>query len=225
MERARSRPRSLAAADAHQKRVTPFFKGLLLAYALVWIALAIRPKYPSDWLLENLLVFALVGALVATWRRFRFSDFSYFLIALFLSLHAYGAHYTYSEAELGYRMEELFGWSRNHYDRIVHFSFGLLLTYPVREIVQRTLRGRVFWRWLLPLMIVLSMSAGYEIVESWVARAVSPELGTAYLGTQGDQWDSQKDMALAGAGAILATLATEACRRLTGKEARELFPW
>jgi putative membrane protein len=225
LARARSRSRSRAEAAARREPVTPLLKAILVAYTIVWVGAAIRPKYPSDWLLENLLVFGFVPVLVFTWRRFRFSDFSYFSMALFLCLHAYGAHYTYAETELGYRMQEWFGWSRNHYDRIVHFSFGLLMAYPMREIVQRKLRGRRFWGWLIPLMVILSLSSTYEIVESWVARLVSPELGSAYLGTQGDEWDAQKDMALAGGGAVLSLLVAEAVRRLTGRELRELPPF
>ena len=225
MARARSRARSRPAAAAGLEPVTPLLKAILAIYTIVWVLTAIGPKYPSDWLLENLLVFAFVPVLAFTWRRFRFSDFSYFCMALFLALHAYGAHYTYAEAELGYRLQEWFGWSRNHYDRIVHFSFGLLMTYPIREIVQRKLRGRRFWASFIPLMVALGISSSYEIVESWVARLVSPELGTAYLGTQGDEWDAQKDMALAGAGAALALILAVGCRRLTGKELRELPPF
>ncbi len=225
MARARSRSRSHAEAPAPREPLSRLLKAIFVTYTVAWIWAAIRPKYPSDWLLENLLVFAFVPVLVLTWRRFRFSDFSYLLIALFLCLHAYGAHYTYAESELGYRLQELFGWSRNHYDRIVHFSFGLLMAYPMREIVQSKLRGRRFWGWLIPLMVILSFSSSYEIVESWVARVVQPDLGTAYLGTQGDEWDAQKDMALAAGGAMLSLLVAEVVRRRTGRELRELPPF
>ena len=177
---------------------------MIVGYALLWIALAIAPKYRSDWLLENLLVFATVGLLVGTFRRFQFSNLSYGLFAIFLALHAYGAHYTYAETPFGFWLRDWLDLPRNHYDRIVHFAFGLLLIYPLREIMQRVLKLRSVWAYLLPLAVILAMSALYEQVESWVARSVNPELGTAYLGTQGDEWDAQRDMDRAMTGALIA---------------------
>jgi putative membrane protein len=199
-------PRAAVARPARGLRANRTLRAIALAYAAVWILSAIAPRYPSDWLLENLLVFAFVGILAATYGRFRFSNLSYGLIAAFLALHSYGAHYTYSEAPLGFWMAERFGWSRNHYDRVVHFAYGLLLTWPLRELGQRVLRLRGPWTYAIPFAVALSLSAGYEMVESWVARIVSPELGTAYLGTQGDEWDAQKDMdqAMLGSATCLA---------------------
>jgi putative membrane protein len=179
-------------------------QAMIVGYALLWIALAIAPKYRSDWLLENLLVFAAVGLLVGSFRRFQFSNLSYGLLAIFLALHAYGAHYTYSETPFGFWLRDWLDLPRNHYDRIVHFAFGLLLIYPLREIMQRVLKLRGVWAYLLPLAVILSMSSLYEQVESWVARSVNPELGTAYLGTQGDEWDAQRDMDRAMTGALIA---------------------
>lgn len=204
-------------------RRDPFVRRLVIAYAILWIGLAIAPLYRSDWLLENLLVFVFVGALVATRKRFRFSNFSSLCIALFLALHAVGAHYTYSETPFGAWWQQWTGGARNSYDRLVHFAFGLLLTYPLREIGLRVLRLRRVWSWLLPFLVALSLSAGYELIESWVARIVSPELGTAYLGTQGDEWDAQKDMGLALVGSMLALAAAALLRRTTGREASTLF--
>jgi putative membrane protein len=176
---------------------------MIAVYALVWIGLAIEPLDRSDWLLENLLVFVFVGLLVWTYPRFQFSNFSYFLFLIFLVLHTYGAHYTYAKTEFGFWLRDTFELSRNPYDRIVHFAFGLLLTFPMRELAQRLLELRRFWSYLIPLMAALSMSSGYEQIEAWVARIVSPELGTAYLGTQGDEWDAQKDMDRAMTGALI----------------------
>jgi len=182
-------------------------QALIAGYALLWIALAIAPKYRSDWALENLLVFVFVGVLVATFRRFQFSNVSYALFTLFLALHAYGAHYTYAETPFGFWLRDALDLGRNHYDRIVHFSFGLLLTYPMRELMQRTLHLRKAWAYVIPFVVMLAMSAGYESIESWVARIVSPELGSAYLGTQGDEWDAQRDMDRAMTGTLIALFA------------------
>jgi len=183
-------------------------------FAALWIALAISPSYRSDWLLENLLVFAFAGLLAATFRRFQFSNFSYLLITVFLALHSYGAHYTYSETPFGFWLRDTLGFSRNPFDRIVHFAFGLLLTYPMRELTHRVLHLHRIWSYLVPFLLSLSMSAGYESIESWVARIVSPELGAAYLGTQGDEWDAQRDMDRAMTGALLCLALTWVGERL-----------
>jgi putative membrane protein len=167
-----------------------------------------------------MLVFAALPLLAWGYRTLPFTRGTYACLFVFLVLHAVGAHYTYSETPLGFRMQETFGWSRNHYDRLVHFAFGLLLTYPMREIALRVLRVRPLWGWLLPLLAALSMSCAYELVEAWIAWIVSPELGTAYLGTQGDEWDAQRDMTWAFAGAVAALAATAMFRGATARE-----PW
>lgn len=171
---------------------------------LVWLWAAIAPLSRSDWLLENLLVLFYGALLAATHRRFAFSPAAYWLFALFMALHLYGSHYTYSEAPLGYWLKDAFGLGRNPYDRLVHFAFGLLLACPLRELLQRRagLRGR--WLELLALCVVMAMSAFYEQLEMLAALLVSPELGSAFLGTQGDEWDAQKDAGLAMLGALLA---------------------
>ncbi len=179
-------------------------RALAIAYAIFWIAMAIEPLDRGDWLLENLLVFAFVPTLILTYRRFAFSRTSYVLIFCFLVMHTYAAHYTYSETPLGFWLQELFDTSRNHLDRIVHFSFGLLMTHPLREIGLRVLGLRSGWSYAIPLLVMLGFAGGYEVVEFWAARAVDPELGVAFLGTQGDEWDAQKDMRLALVGSAIS---------------------
>lgn len=182
---------------------------LCVCYALVWIIAAIKPVNRTDWLLENLLVFAFVPLLVFTYRRLPLSNAAYVLIFLFLILHAAGAHYSYSEVPFGYWLKETFHLRRNHFDRIVHFSFGLLLTYPVHEVLVRIVKVRGFWALLVPAAVIVSLSGFFEIVEGIVAWLVNPELGAAYLGIQGDVWDAQKDMALAIVGAALVGIIIE----------------
>ncbi len=181
-----------------------FVQGLLLWLVALWIVTAIEPFNRGDWLLENLLVFIYGALLIATYRRFRFSNLSYGLFGVFLSLHLVGAHYTYAETPLGFWLQEALELSRNHYDRIVHFSFGLLIAYPFREFLLRVAGVREGWSYLLALVVVLGFSGFYEALEGAAAVIVSPELGMAFLGTQGDIWDAQKDTALAFAGAVLA---------------------
>ena len=190
---------------------------LIAFYAVVWIIAAIRPVDRSDWFIENLLVFITVPALALTYRRAPLSDTSYLLITMFLILHAIGAHYTYAKVPIGdWRM---LGFERNHFDRLVHCSFGLLLLVPIREVLMRMAPVRGFWSYALPVTVIVSFSGFFEIVEAIVAQIVSPELGTAYLGTQGDVWDAQKDMAAAVVGAfcsivLLAALAAWRGRKL-----------
>ena len=185
-----------------------FLQGLLVWLLALWIITAIEPFNRRDWLLENLLVFIYGGLLVATYRRFTFSNLSYGLFGLFMTLHLIGAHYTYSEVPFGFWLQESLDLSRNHYDRIVHFSFGLLIGYPFREILLRAAGVRPAWSYLMVVVTVLGFSGFYEALEGIVAMIVSPELGAAYLGTQGDEWDAQKDTALAFSGAVVAMIVT-----------------
>lgn len=177
-------------------------------YVAFWCWMAVSPVDRSDWLLENLLALLLVATLLITYRWFRFSNLSYLLITLFMTLHAVGAHYTYAQVPLGFWLKEALSLSRNHFDRVVHFAFGLLLAYPIREILVRLAGVKGFWSYYLPVSATLALSGFFEILESWVAQLVNPELGAAYLGTQGDEWDAQKDMTAAFAGALTATLLT-----------------
>jgi putative membrane protein len=191
-----------------------FLQGLLLWLVGLWVAMAIEPFDRGDWLLENVLVFVYAILLIATYPRFRFSNLSYGLFGLFLSLHLVGAHYTYSETPFGFWLQETFDLSRNHYDRIVHFSFGLLIAYPFREFLLRVTGMRVGWSYLFAVVTVLAFSSFYEALEGAAAVVVSPELGMAFLGTQGDIWDAQKDTALAFVGSIAAMGITRLITRV-----------
>jgi putative membrane protein len=192
-------------------------QSLVILYAVVWMAAAVKPLFPSDWLLENILVFTFLPLLIFTYKRFPLSDLSYIVITIFMCLHAAGAHYTYAEVPFGYWMKEAFGLSRNHFDRIVHFSFGLLMAYPIREIFLRVAHSKGFFAYYLPFDVALAFSGAYEIIEMIVAIMVNPEAGDAYLGTQGDVWDAQKDMALAALGAAISMAATALIRTIRKK--------
>jgi putative membrane protein len=179
----------------------------LVVFTVVWIVLAIRPRYRADWFLENLLTFVAVPLAALTHRRFSFSDRAYVQATVFVILNTVGSHYTYSEVPLGDWMRDIFGFGRNHYDRLVHFSFGLLMLLPLREVAIRSPKamGR-FAVFALSIAAVSFWSVMYEIIEWLVASVADPAAGTAYLGTQGDVWDAQKDMALACTGAVVAAL-------------------
>lgn len=191
---------------------------LVAGYAVVWAVLAVSPLDRQTWLLENLLVFGFAAMLLAMRGRFRFSNLSALLMTAFLLLHVVGAHYTYSSVPAGLWIRDAFDLSRNHYDRFVHFAFGLLMGYPLREVALRAVHAHRIWSTVVPLVFVLAVSSSYEIMEAWAARIVDPEVGMAFVGAQGDLWDGQKDMSLALLGAILAMAVTAVSRRATGRE-------
>ena len=190
-----------------------YHKILLVVFAVVWIWAAIAPLDRSDWVLENVLVLLFVPILILVGRHFHLSDMSYALIALYMVLHVIGSHYTYSEVPFGFTLQKWLGADRNMYDRLVHFSFGFLLALPVREVFVALTGTRGFWSYYLPLDVTLSLSAVYEIIEWATAVTVDPVAGAAFLGTQGDVWDAQKDMALAGTGALITMVLAAAFRR------------
>jgi len=186
--------------------------GLAIVYTIWWALMAISPNDRSDWMLENVLVFLAVGVLVYTYKAFPLSRVSYTCIFVFLTLHALGAHYTYAEVPYQDWMPFLAG-GRNQFDRLVHFSYGLLLAYPIREMFLRIGNVRGFWGYFLPLDLTMSTSMLYELIEWGAAAAFGGDLGAAYLGTQGDVWDAHKDMALASLGALISMLLTAAVNR------------
>lgn len=185
-------------------------------FILLWAVLAIRPMYRQDWLMENVLVASFVLVVAIFHRKLPLSRVSYTMIFLFLCLHEIGAHYTYSEVPydrwfqslFGVSLNSLLGWERNNFDRVVHFSYGLLLAYPVREVFLRVANVRGFWGYFLPLDLTMSTSMIYELFEWGAAALFGGDLGAAYLGTQGDIWDAHKDMALASLGAAVAMVIT-----------------
>jgi len=194
--------------------------GSILAIETLWLGIA--PVSRSTWLLENALVVLLIGALAASYRHFRLSRVSYTLIFLFLVLHEVGAHYTYSLVPYDAAFEQIFGVSlnrslgfeRNHFDRLIHFSYGLLFAYLIREVFLRIVDVRGFWGYALPLDVTMSTSMIYELIEWAAAMVFGGDLGQSYLGTQGDVWDAHWDMALASLGAMITmtvTLAINLC--------------
>lgn len=190
--------------------------GLVLWYVAFSIWTAQSPADPQFWLLSSILPAVFVLALIATHRVFPLSHTSYTLITLFLTLHAIGAHYTYAQVPVGQWIDQVFHLGRNHFDRIVHFSFGFLLAYPMEELFRLGARVRGWLLYYLPVMTVLGLSGLWEIIESWVASAVHPELGITYLGSQGDVWDAQKDIAAALYGALLCVTILAVVRVVRG---------
>jgi len=178
--------------------------------ALVFWALvgwsAIGPYDPKDYLLEIATPVAMFALLAATLRRFRFTPLSYTLIFLEMLVLVVGAHYTHERVPLFDWIRDAFGLARNHYDRFAHFCVGLLLVVPVREVLRRKSPLRSGWLVGMSVVSILGWAAFYEIAEWWIAVGVAPEVGAAYLGSQGDPWDAQKDMLLDGLGALAGLL-------------------
>lgn len=195
-------------------RQNRWLQGFILTFLAVWAYSYVGTPDMANWVLENILVFLFLGFLAVTYRRYQFSDLSYLLICVFLCLHVYGSKFTYAENPLGYWLQDLFNADRNHYDRIVHFSFGFLLAYPLRELFLKWLGFPAWVAWALPIEITLSVSGLYELIEWGVADVLFTDQGPAFLGTQGDVWDAQKDMFLATMGAILATTIVSIIKRV-----------
>lgn len=183
----------------------PWLWIFLSSFTVLWISTLLGTNDINNWLLENTLTVIFFLFLVFSHKKYQFSDLSYLLITVYLCLHVYGAKYTYAENPFGYWLKDYMGWERNHYDRIVHFSFGFLLAYPMRELFLKWVKYPTMVAWVLPIEITLSVSGFYELIEWAVADLLFPAQGAAYLGTQGDIWDAQKDIFLAFLGAILAT--------------------
>ena len=193
------------------------FQGLLFVLFLgLFVTSCIDPPYPRDLVLQHVLTVLAIIALVLTIRRFHLSNGSTTLLLTFMSLHLLGARYLYSyvpydawaQRLVGSSVSDLFGFERNHYDRLVHFGYGLLLAYPVREFQMRCFNPKGATSYFLAVEFIVASSALYELVEWLVALTFAPDWADRYLGQQGDIWDGQKDMALATAGAILCMATT-----------------
>ena len=197
------------------------FNALVITAFLAVLAISGHGAHQRDvWLLENTILLVALPVLALAWRHVGLSRTALVLILAFLCLHEVGTHYTYSEVPYdswfqrltGRSLNAMLGWERNHYDRLVHFSYGLLITSPVRDVLARAAGLRGIWSWLLPLAVMVSTSTAYELIEWAAALLFGGDLGMAYLGTQGDIWDAHKDTALASLGAVLAL----AIRAVTG---------
>lgn len=178
-----------------------------IIYGIVWTILAIHPLNRYDWLLENILVAIAVSVLYWTHKKNYLSNTSYVLIFFFLVFHSIGAHYTYSDVPIGNIISEFFNAERNHYDRFVHFSGGLLMVYPFRELFS-SLSGMSNKRWsrFVSILIIIALGEMYEIIEWLTASIVAPEAALAFLGSQGDVFDAQKDIALNLSGSLITTI-------------------
>ncbi|MCC6494381.1 MAG: DUF2238 domain-containing protein [Pirellulales bacterium] len=196
-------------------RVLPddgFQRGALLIFAIFLVGSCIAPPYPDYLLMQHVPTVAAAVALSAVSSRYAISRRSFALIVVFLCLHTLGARYLYSyvpydtwaERWLGIPINPTFGWERNHYDRLVHFSYGLLLALPIQEFQRRHWGVSSALAPVLAAECILATSAAYELAEWMVAVVYTPDMAEKFLGQQGDMFDAQKDMALATSGAVIA---------------------
>jgi putative membrane protein len=194
---------SLTRTNPGENKLIWFLTTILLSY---WVYGYFNCIDRKDWVIENLLVVICLSLLISTRKWHRLSDLSYLCIFLFVMLHLYGAFYAYTQNALGSWLQDKFILWRNPYDRIVHFSFGLLMAYPFRELLINKFRVSRNASWFLPIEIAFSFGTVFELIE-WGVSAVTPkETGETYVATQGDVWDAHKDIALAALGASTAML-------------------
>lgn len=187
--------------------MTFYQKIIFILFLSLWGLLAIQPYDRWGWFLENIVILLAVPVIFIFAYRGYITNLSLTLILVFLALHTTGSHYAYDQVPFGESLGEWSGTERNSYDRLIHFSFGLLWVYPIKLWLSRLLKLPEFWSYLLPFIFILSLSSSYEIFEWIVAFQVNPEASLSFMGSQGDFWDTQKDMALAGCGALIAILA------------------
>jgi putative membrane protein len=183
----------------------PIYEIILLGLvAIVFVWSGIKPHDRFTWVLEVFPVMIGVPILIYVFPRFRFTILVYTLIAVHAIILMVGGKYTYAEVPLGFWMRDAFGFARNHYDRIGHLAQGFIPAMIAREIlIRRSPVDHTRWLPFLVVCICLALSAFYELIEFWTALA-SGQAAEAFLGTQGDPWDTQWDMMLALIGAITA---------------------
>jgi len=193
--------------SVHTRRLRLFHLAFLGFALLVFSWSAILPHDYFTWFLEVLPAIAGIGILIATYNRFRFTTLVYFLVMIHGVIVMVGGHYTYAEVPLGYWMKEVFHQTRNNYDKVGHFAQGFVPALIARELLlRRTPLRRGGWLTFIVISICLAISASYELFE-WAVAVLSGTAADAFLGTQGDPWDTQSDMLFALVGAIFAVAA------------------
>jgi putative membrane protein len=177
---------------------------LLFMYGVLFTTLAISPLDRQTWFVENLTILIIVGILTVFYtRKIRFSNTAYLMMAVLIFLHTIGGHYTFEKVPFNW-VTDFFGFTRNHFDRIAHFSVGFY-AYPIAEwLFAKRLVARRFLLFTYPVFVIATVAMSYELIEWVYAANADPLAGAAYLGSQGDIWDAQKDMLADTLGAIVA---------------------
>lgn len=179
---------------------------LLILYVIACFVLAFGPFDREIWFAENLTVWIIVSTLVVLWVvGIRFSNLSYFLMSILIFLHTIGGHYTFEKVPFQW-FNDLIGSERNNYDRVAHFSVGLYAFAVAEWLSVKRLVSNRFLLFTYPIFLIGTVALSYEIIEWIFAANAAPEAGAAYLGSQGDIWDAQKDMLMDTLGAIVAVV-------------------
>lgn len=206
-------------------RPAPWLIVLLVLWLAALVASGIGPKEYSTWFMETVPVMVAIPLLALTWRRFPLTPLLCALIFVHGLILILGGHYTYAEVPPGFWVRDALGLERNHYDRLGHFAQGFVPAILAREILlRRSPLKPGGWLFLCATSICLAFSAFYELIEWWAALALG-QGADAFLGTQGDQWDTQWDMFMALFGAVTAQLSlgvlhNRQLQRLTAKDAK-----
>ncbi|HCH2127077.1 hypothetical protein CGI66_01535 [Vibrio parahaemolyticus] len=185
--------------------------GLTIFYAIVFLFSALEPSSRAVWFAE---IIPAIGILIAIWAisiRYQFSNTAYLLMFIWLCLHTIGAKYTFAEVPFDW-FNNLIGSERNNFDRVAHFAIGLY-AYPIAEYLICNKKFNPTFSCWFALFAIMSLAAGYEIIEWWYAKLAGGDEGIAFLGSQGDIWDAQKDMLCDTTGAILSLFLMSAQRR------------
>jgi putative membrane protein len=190
---------------------------LLGAYAVLFTILAIEPFDRATWFAENLTVWIIVGIIAVLWRRgIRFSNTAYLFASVLIFMHTIGGHYTFALVPFDW-FSDFFGFERNHYDRIAHFSVGFYAFAIAEWLYVKRLVANRFLLFTYPVFVIATIAMSYELIEWWYASgATTAEAAANYLGSQGDIWDAQKDMLSDTLGAIVATTAFFVLRKPKG---------
>ncbi|WP_076588779.1 DUF2238 domain-containing protein [Vibrio ostreicida] len=176
--------------------------GLTLIYLAVFVFSAISPSSHAVWIAEIIPAVAIFVFIWVASLRYRFSNTAYVLMFIWLGLHTIGAKYTFAHVPFDW-FNQLINSERNNFDRVAHFSIGLY-AYPIAEYLRSKKQLSRGFSLAFGLFSIMSLAAGYEIIEWWYAALAGGEQGLAFLGSQGDIWDAQKDMLMDTLGAITA---------------------
>lgn len=183
-----------------------FLRGLLICYGIGFVILAINPIDRATWFVENFTVWIILAVLIGLYLRgIVFSKTAYGLMFVLIYLHTIGGHYTFALVPFDW-FTNFFGFERNHFDRIAHFTVGFYAYAMAELLVRYRATPSRFILFTYPVFAIATIAMSYELIEWIYAAVANPEAGIAYLGSQGDIWDAQKDMLADTLGAIVAML-------------------
>jgi putative membrane protein len=188
------------------KDASRFIAWLMAVYVVLFLVLAINPIDRATWFAENLTVWIILAVILGLYfGGIRFSRLAYALMFVLIYLHTIGGHYTFALVPFDW-VSDLFGFERNHYDRMAHFSVGFYAFAIAEWLWMKRMVSNRFLLFTYPVFVIATIAMSYELIEWIYAASAAPEMGAAYLGSQGDIWDAQKDMLADTLGALVATV-------------------